>query len=408
MTRTIALVVPSMANTAGVTAVAEFIMRAVLDQSDYRLKAISLATAARDADSVLLTSPRSWFRGVTTSAGDFRGTPFTHVGACCAEIETQRLKQRAALTRELADVDLIQVVCGAPAWARPVIGLGVPVCLQVATLVGVERATRDAELTGVSGVWRRMMTRQVTRMESPALRAVDCVQVENPWMYAHAEQATSGSGTEVVMAPPGVDDTLFQPADMRPNGPGYLLAVGRMSDPRKNHMLLLETYRRLHAELAEPPRLVLAGATGPTEMFRKKAQELRLEDWIDVHLKPSKPDLAALYRGARAFALTSDEEGFGVTLVEAMASGTPPVSTRSGGPDGILTHGMDGFLADCGDAEGLARHLAPLFTDDALNLRISKAARHTVMDRYSARAAGQVFLDIYHRLLTPDGAGRSV
>ena len=406
MTQTIALVVPSLANTGGVTAVAEFIMRTILDHSDYRLKAVSLATAMRDRDSVLISSPASWLRGVTCSAGEFRGTPFTHVGARFAEIETQRLRPRAALARELAGCDLIQVVCGSPAVAGAVVGLGIPVCVQAATLIAVERATRDAGLKGSAGLWKRAMTRAVTAMETPALRGAASVQVENQWMYDHVRQVTAGAGTEVIMAYPGVDDSLFVPAPARPARPGYLLAVGRMSDPRKNHLLLLKVYRRLHDAMAQPPRLVLAGASPPTDAFMARAGELGLTDWIDVHLKPSKVELAALYRGARAFALTSDEEGFGVTLVEAMASGTPPVSTRSGGPDGILTDGEDGFLADCGDAGTLTRHLAAVLGDDQLNARISMAARRTVEARYGARAAGQVFLDVYARLLNPAGPSR--
>lgn len=403
---TIALVVPSMANTGGVTAVAEFIMRTILDHGGYGLRAISLATAARDADSVLLTRPATWARGVTTSTGDFRGTRFTHVGARFAEIETQRLKPRAALARELAGCDLIQVVCGSPSYAWPVVGLGIPVCIQAATLIAVERAARDAALRGPTGAWKRAMTRAVSALETPALRGAVSVQVENQWMYDHVSAVTAGVGTEVVMAHPGVDDALFHPLPMRPAGPGYLLAVGRMSDPRKNHMLLLEVYRRLHGDMANPPRLVLAGASGPTEAFRVRAAELGLAGWIDVHIKPPQPALAELYRGARAFALTSDEEGFGVTLIEAMASGTPPVSTRSGGPEGILTHGEDGFLADCGDADGLARHLALVLSDDAVNARVSAAARRTVEARFGARAAGEAFLDVYDRILMT-GRGES-
>ena len=399
MTKTIALVVPSAANTGGVTTVAEFVMRTILDRSDYRVKVVSLATSVRDADSVRVIAPATWLRGITTSGGDFRGTPFTHVGALFTEFETQRLKPRAALARELKGVDLIQVVCGSPSWAAPVVGLGIPVCVQVATLVEVERVARDAALRGPIGAWRRFMTRRVAATETPAMRAATCIQVENAWMHDHVESVTRDVDTEVAYGYPGVDHTFFHAPEARPKAPGYILTVGRMSDPRKNHMLLLESYRLVHEKLADPPRLVLAGATDPTPAFTARVKALGLQEWVDVHIRPEREVLATLYRGARAFVLTSEEEGFGMTLVEAMASGVPSVSTRSGGPDEIINHGVDGFLTPCGDSAAVAAHLTDLVTDDALNTRISTAARQRVEARYSADVASAAFLDVYDRIL---------
>lgn len=395
----IALVVPSIVNTGGVAAVAEFIMRTILDHSDYGLRIVSLAMGAADQTSVRLTAPNTWIRGIRTEQVAFRGQTATHVGALFSEIETQRYKPRPMLNRVLEGVDLVQVVCGTPSWAGPVVDLDIPVCLQVATLIGVERPPRLASNEGVERAFRQWMTQRVTSMETPVLRKCTLVQVENSWMHAHVSEVTDGFGVEVVTAHPGVDDKLFHPASSRPAAPGYILSVGRMSDPRKNHMLLLETYRRLCERLPDAPRLALAGPDQPSGAFRRRAEALSLWDRVEIHQGLSKPDLAKLYRQARAFLLTSDEEGFGVTVVEAMASGTPPIVTRSGGPDDIITTGEDGFLASCGDAEALAGHLHHLLVDPALETEMSRNARETVLARYGARAAGRKFLDIYDRLL---------
>ena len=400
----IGVVVPEITNTGGVASVAEFVIRTVLDRTDYDLKIISLAMAARDRASLLLTRPATWARGATVIDGDFRGHRFAHVGAIVPEIESRRYLPRSVLAREVADCDLLQVVAGVPAWANPVIGLGKPVSLQVATLIDVERRRLIDRWTGPVGAWRRRMTRRIRALDDSVLRQVDAVQVENNWMLGHCRDACEKPGVDLRFAAPGVDAGVFHPLETRPALPGYLMTVGRMSDPRKRHMLLLEAYRVLCARMAAPPRLLLAGPDGPTPEFEANAREWGLWDRIDIHVFPEKAELARLYREAAAFVLASDEEGFGVTVIEAMASGVPPVSTRSGGPDDIIEDDIDGYLVDRDDAEALAGRLFDVSSDRELNLRMGAKARAKVLDRYSEDAASAAFIAVFDDLLSGDAA----
>ena len=402
--KSIAVVVPSITNCGGVASVAEFVIRTIRDRTDYDYRVISLAMAARDTSSVLLTNPSTWPRGVVTRTGDFRGEAYTHIGAVAPEIEVWRFLPRARLTEELQGVDLVQVVSGIPAWANPVMGLGVPVSLQVATLIDVERRHKDRLYTGLTGLWRREMTRRVRRLDDLALGSVDAVQVENNWMLDHCCRYVK-TGTDVRFAAPGVDTNVFRPAEESPAVPCYVLSGGRMSDPRKRHMLLLEAYRLLCKRMDQPPRLALAGPDGPTKEFEARAREVGLWDRIDLHIFPDLRGLAKLYRNAAAFVLASDEEGFGVTVVEAMASGTPTVSTRSGGPNDIIEDGTDGFLVDRDDAGALADRLHRLTADPSLNASMRASARDKALERYSENATAQNFIDVFDLLLT-DAKGR--
>lgn len=395
----IGVVVPNILNTGGVASVAEFVIRAIRERSDYQLKVISLAMAARDRDSLLLTNPRTWVRGATTSAGDFRGNPFQHVGAIAPEIENRRYLPRQVLTDAVADCDLLQVVAGVPAWANPVMGLGKPVSLQVATLIDVERRRLVDQWRGPVGAWRRLMTQRVRALDDKVLAQIDAVQVENNWMLDHCREACKAPGVDLRFAAPGVDAELFTPLAERPDLPGYIMSVGRMSDPRKRHMLLLDAYRQLCDEMATAPRLVLAGPDGPTPEFEARARQWGLWDQIDLHIFPDKVELARLYREAAAFVLASDEEGFGVTVIEAMASGIAPVSTRSGGPDDIITDGKDGFLVDRDDAAGLAKRLTDLVQDENANRLMGQNARATVEARYSEDATAAAFIEVFDKLL---------
>ena len=103
------------------------------------------------------------------------------------------------------------------------------------------------------------------------------------------------------------------------------------------------------------------------------------------------------------FALPSDEEGLGVVLLEAMACGIPVISTRSGGPDGVITDGEDGYLVLLDDAAALADRIAKLYLDEALNRVMGRRARVTIEQRYAEEVAGKVFLDIWDRLLPKVG-----
>ena len=315
------------------------------------------------------------------------------------DFEFQRYSPRRALTQALADCDLIQVVCGSPAWANAVIGLGKPVALQVATRARVERRQRDANPRGFSGWWRKAMTEMTDRMDDSALRRVDAIQVENRWMLEYARELNAGRDVDLRYAPPGVDAKLFCPLDHRePMRDPYILCLARLSDPRKNVGLLLEAYALLPESVRSQARLVLAGSSGPPDAFWRRAEALGLRDRISYFERPDRNALVRLYQGASAFALPSDEEGFGVALLEAMCCAVPVVSTKSGGPDGIIADGEDGYLVPLDDTMALSSRLVQVLQDATLNIEMGRKARQTIERRYDERVAGEVFVEMWDRM----------
>jgi glycosyltransferase involved in cell wall biosynthesis len=331
---------------------------------------------------------------------EWEGQTVSEIGVFGAELEFQRYRPRRLLAQALSGCDLIQVVCGAPAWANAVIGLDKPVALQVATRARVERRQRDAQPTGIAGWWRKAMTEVTDRLDDRALLRVDAIQVENPWMLQYASDINAGRDVDLRYAPPGVDAGLFHPVDRRALvGDAYILCVGRLSDPRKNISLLLEAYALLPPEVRVRVGLILAGSCGPTDAFWSRAHALGVGEQIRYVEAPSLEDLVKLYQHAAVFALPSDEEGFGVVIAEAMACGIPVVSTRSGGPDGIITEGVDGYLVPLDSAGLMAQRLRALLEDREANLRMGENARRTVDARYDERVAGEVFVQMWRRLL---------
>lgn len=400
------LVVPSFDQGGGVPTVAMFIRRIALASGRYDVRVVSLASARNDQQSLRLLAPTSWRKQPSQQSRSWCGIDFEHVGARMSEFEFQRYRPRRVLGDALAKCDLIQVVCGVPAWANGVLGLGKPVALQVATRTVVERLQRDAKPRGVAGWWRKRMTSITDRMDDAALRQVNAIQVENPWMLEYARDVCAARDIDIRYAPPGIDANRYVPlpAAARMSDP-YILCVGRLDDPRKNVGLLLDAYAHLPAALRAQVRLVMAGAGTPPTQFWDQAESLGVRTRITHVAKPDADALRSLYQHASVLALPSDEEGFGMVVIEAMACGVPVVATRCGGPDGIISDGDDGFLVPRNEAAALSERLQRLLQDPQMNEAMGASARATIIRRYDERVAGTAFLDIWDRLMQRSGAG---
>lgn len=397
----IAVVVPGLTQGGGIPAVARFVKDVILRSNRYDLKMVSLSMSAADSESMRLMAPHSWLRGAIATTGTWEGLPFVHVGAVASELEFQRYRPRRPLTQTLANCDLIQVVCGSPAWANAVVGLGKPVAMHVATRARIERRRRDANGTTPSSHWRRAMTEITDRLDDRALRRVDAIQVMNPWMLDYARAINASRTLDLRYVPPGVNAKLFHPLKYRELARDpYILCVGRFNDPRKNIGLLLEAYAQLPDALRKEVRLVLAGSSGPPDAFWRRAHALDLRDRISFVDEPDQNTLVHLYQRASVFALPSDEEGFGVVLLEAMACAIPVISTRSGGPDGIITDGHDGRLVGLDDTQALTSRLAEMLLNAKLNIEMGRKGRLTIERRFDEHLIDEVFIDVWDRMTT--------
>lgn len=152
-----------------------------------------------------------------------------------------------------------------------------------------------------------------------------------------------------VHRPGAVDDAAPQP-DWGPAGRSRILSVGSFK-PQKNPLLLIRAFSRMVRQ--RDAHLVLLGQ-GP--MQAEIEALVSAEGLTDrVTLAGFQADPAPWYQSADLFVLSSDYEGFGNVVVEALGHGLPVVSTDCpSGPAEILDHGRFGTLCPCGDAEALA------------------------------------------------------
>ncbi len=378
----------------GVRSVVGFLHR-VASEAGFAVDLLSASTSSRDPASVLLHAPRSWLRGPRVIERPEPPLPHVHYGARLGELEFQRYRPRQELTRRLERSDLVQVVAGTPVWANLARHARVPVALQVASLSRLERESALATERGLRRIWTAAMTTVNSGGEVRALRRADLVQVENRILAARLEQGPAAG--RIVLAPPGVDVERFRPASGSVDG--YWLSVARFADPRKNAALLFRAYAAAKALRPGLPRLVLAGSSGPTDADLELARRLGIGADLELRGAIAEAELPALYQGAALFLLASNEEGWGLVLVEAMASGLPVVATRTHGAAEIVRDGETGFLVPTGDSAALAARAVELFDRPEVARRWGDAGRALAQRDYSHEACGRRFVDGWKSLL---------
>ena len=170
---------------------------------------------------------------------------------------------------------------------------------------------------------------------------------------------------------------------------GYVLYVSRIEHPGKNHVRLIEAFERLEADLD----LVLAGRDWKDAAVVRaraaaspKAARIRFTGFL-----PSE-DLAEAYRGAALYVFPSRFEGFGLSLVEALAEGTPCACSANGALGEVAGDAAATFDPD--DADAMARTMRSVLdeTDAARAARVARGKAHAATFSWAAHASGLVRL----------------
>jgi glycosyltransferase involved in cell wall biosynthesis len=175
----------------------------------------------------------------------------------------------------------------------------------------------------------------------------------------------------------------------------YTLSVGTI-EPRKNIERLIDVYASLPSELRKQYPLVLVGGRGwNSEQIHQKIQRYRQEGWLKYLSFVPNEDLAAIYSGARVFACISHYEGFGLPVLEAMASGIPVISSNAASLPEV---GGDAVVyVNPNDEEQIREALMRVLGDDVLcqDLSIRGLKRSQV---FSWERCAQMTIEAYRQI----------
>ena len=155
-----------------------------------------------------------------------------------------------------------------------------------------------------------------------------------------------------------------------------IISVGRLT-AKKNYPLLLKAVASLGDQTNV--RVMILGEGEERSMLEKMTRKLGIYkrvNFMDFQSNPFK-----YIARATLFVLSSSWEGFPYVISEAMACGTPVISTRCPhGPDEIITDEINGLLIPVGDVDALARAIARLLKDEHLRRRLAGAGRKRAED----------------------------
>lgn len=129
-------------------------------------------------------------------------------------------------------------------------------------------------------------------------------------------------------------------------------------------------------------------------------EKYKLEKYITfVGRIPHNQELAAYYRASSVFILAARYEPFGLTTLEAMASGTPPIVSNVAGSKEIIIDGLNGFIVDSHNRKELANYIKKLLEDTKLNKKISENAAFTIKEHYDWNKVINKFIALYASLI---------
>lgn len=232
-------------------------------------------------------------------------------------------------------------------------------------------------------MWRMVLPERLARM------GLAIEQVLAPPLYRRGRIVTlsESSKREIVerlgfrsdrvsVAPPGIDPR-FSPKGPKAPEP-LVVTVGRLV-PVKRFDWFIDAMTKLRAD---HPRLraVVVGEGYERPALEAQVRAAGAAEWLTLPGRLGDADLLALYRRAWLLVSTSSHEGWGMTVTEAAACGTPAVVTRIAGHEDAVRERVSGLLVDT--MEDVATAAGAILADDGLRRRLSAGAIE-VASRYS-------------------------
>ncbi|MFA5247902.1 MAG: glycosyltransferase family 4 protein [Candidatus Paceibacterota bacterium] len=270
-------------------------------------------------------------------------------------------------------------------------------CPVLITVHGVSH-NESKYWSGLKGAWHRI---SCCKMESHIFEKMENVVAVS--YYVEREMRKCISKTQYGNYAIHVDvisnpvDPCFMDVTTKYTIPNLLLYVGGI-EKRKGLDVLIRSLYIVKKQMPYIKLNVVGSIRSPIYCadIMKLISDLDLIDNVNFVGKVSDTLLMKEYSNASIYISPSYEESEGITILEAMATGTPVIATRSGGSESIIKDGVDGLLVKNGNHEELAFKI--LICGDALKEQLGKGGRETAL-KYLPENIAKQYMEVYRRLL---------
>ncbi|WP_409331553.1 glycosyltransferase family 4 protein [Trujillonella humicola] len=264
---------------------------------------------------------------------------------------------------------------------------GVPTVATVHHPVAIDR---ELDLAAAPSPWRKVTLRRwyaFARMQARVAPRLDAITTVS-------ESSRSDIGTHlgvpperISVVPVGIDPDVFTPppAD-RPRDPDSIVVVTSADVPLKGLVHLLEAVAKLRTERAV--RLTVVGSARPGGPAQTALDRLALHDAVTFTGSLPEADLVGLLQQAAVVAIPSLYEGFSLPAIEAMACGTPLVTTDAGALPEVVGS-QAGVRVRAGDVDELTAALKLVLDSPSLQEQLGRAGRRRVLASYTWRSAAE-------------------
>jgi len=149
---------------------------------------------------------------------------------------------------------------------------------------------------------------------------------------------------------------------------------------------------------------ILVGAITPEHTafangLKKRIEAAGLQSRIVITGELAIEEVQRWYQRLTIYAFTSRNEGFGLTLIEAMSVGAALVASRAGAAELVVEDGVTGVLTPPGDVDALVAALEPLMRDPASAIAMGIRAQAGVLAKFSLDAEANRIAEVYRALV---------